>query len=119
MIRLNAAFNRVRTAALRADYERERRDAGVGRSRWARDYDGTGGADPAPGRPIGSVLNFGRHLGWSIGEIARVDPGYLEWLENRRQGRPYLDGIDAVLRSVGFRPADAPKPTPSRSLRPG
>lgn len=67
------------------------------------DYDGTGGAGPAPGRPSGSRLAFGRHLGWSIGEIARVDPGYLEWLEDRPEGRRYLEEIDRTLREVGFR----------------
>lgn len=66
--------------------------------------DGTGGAGPPPGRPSGSVLTFGRHLGWSIGEIARHDPGYLEWLEDRREGRPYLEEIDKALVRAGYRP---------------
>ena len=52
---------------------------------------------------MGSVLDFGRHLGWSIGEIARVDPGYLVWLEGRPEGRPYLAEIDSLLRRTGFR----------------
>ena len=72
--------------------------------------DGTGGAGRPPGRPSGSVLTFGRHLGWSIGEIARVDPGYLVWLEERREGRPYLDEIDATLRRIGFREDHVPPP---------
>ncbi len=67
--------------------------------------DGTAGAGPPPGRPSGSVLGFGRHLGWSLGEIARVDPGYLEWLEGRREGAPYLDEIDDLLVRAGFRSA--------------
>jgi len=66
--------------------------------------DGTGGAGAPPGRPSGSVLDFGRHIGWSIGEIARVDPGYLEWLAGRREGARYVDEIDATLKRVGFRP---------------
>ena len=33
--------------------------------------DGHGAAGPPPGRPSGSVLNFGRYAGWSLGEIAR------------------------------------------------
>lgn len=65
--------------------------------------DGTGGAGPAPGRPSGSVLGFGRHIGWSLGEVARVDPGYLEWLEGRPEGRPLLDEIDELLVRIGFR----------------
>ena len=65
--------------------------------------DGTGGAGPPPGRPSGSVLPFGRHIGWSIGEIARADPGYLEWLVERPEGAPYAGEIDRALRQVGFR----------------
>ena len=69
---------------------------------------GTGGAGPPPGRPSGSVLPFGRHIGWSLGEIARVDPGYLLWLESRPDGRPYLGEIDATLRRLGIRRAEEP-----------
>jgi curved DNA-binding protein CbpA len=76
--------------------------------------DGTGGAGRPPGRPSGSVLTFGRHLGWSIGEIARVDPGYLVWLEERREGRPYLDEIDGVLRRIGYREDQVPTPKKRR-----
>ena len=68
-----------------------------------RTRDGTGGAGPPPGRPSGSVLQFGRHIGWSIGEVARVDPGYLEWLEAHREGALYLDEIDEALVRAGFR----------------
>ena len=57
----------------------------------------------SPATPSGSVLTFGRHKGWSIGEIARVDPGYLEWLELRPEGRPHLKEIDETLRRTGFR----------------
>ena len=84
--------------------------------------DGTAGAGPPPGRPSGSVLQFGRHLGWSLGEIARVDPGYLEWLEGRREGTPYLDEIDELLVRVGFRSVPKrPRPvsTPRRKRRLG
>jgi hypothetical protein len=52
------------------------------------------------------VLPFGRHIGWSIGEIARVDPGYLAWLEARPEGKPYVAEIDALLRRTGFRQED-------------
>jgi curved DNA-binding protein CbpA len=69
---------------------------------------GTGGAGPPPGRPSGSVLGFGRHLGWSLGEIARVDPGYLLWLESKPEGRPYADELDAILRRLGIRTSPAP-----------
>jgi curved DNA-binding protein CbpA len=77
---------------------------------WVAERDGTGGAGAPPGRPSGTVLTFGRHAGWSIGEIARVDPGYLEWLERRLEGGPYLDEIDATLRRIGHRTDDAQRP---------
>ena len=89
MMRINAAFDALRTAERRAEYDRARRM--VGRQ------DGTGGAGRPPGRPSGSVLDFGRHIGWSLGEIARVDTGYLAWLSERPEGSPYRAEIDAIL----------------------
>lgn len=68
-----------------------------------RHGDGTGGAGRPPGRPSGSVLPFGRHIGWSLGEIARVDPGYLVWLLEKPEGRPYLDEIESLLGRTGSR----------------
>jgi hypothetical protein len=114
MIRINAAFGRIRTAELRAEYDREHGISGTRRRTWAAEHDGTGGAGPAPGRPSGTVLDFGRHQGWSIGEIARADPGYLVWLEDHRKGWPHLDEIDRTLRAIGFRRANDPKPDRGR-----
>jgi hypothetical protein len=124
MMTINAAFDAIRTAARRAAYDEQRGLSGDGTSgtgtaesthssgtadrdrlRWRPPNDGTGKAGPPPGRPSGSVLDFGRHKGWSMGEIVRVDPGYLAWLEERPEGRPYLEEIDAILRRVGYRPA--------------
>jgi curved DNA-binding protein CbpA len=71
--------------------------------RTMRAPEGHGAAGPPPGRPSGSVLGFGRYAGWSIGEIARTDLGYLEWLDRMAIGRAYRDEIDAVLRRAGRR----------------
>lgn len=57
---------------------------------------GAGAAGPPPGKPAGSVLEFGIYLGWSLGEVARVDPIYLDWLADRPEGRRYRDEIDAL-----------------------
>jgi len=65
--------------------------------------DGLGAAGPPPGDPSGSVLNFGRFAGWSIGEIARRDLDYLEWLDRMPIGRPYRDELDVILRRTGRR----------------
>jgi curved DNA-binding protein CbpA len=66
-------------------------------------------AGPPPGRPEGAVLTFSRYAGWSLGEIARHDPEFLEWLERTPSGRGYRDEIDALLRRLGRRSA-APDP---------
>ena len=136
MSRINAAFGRIRDAGARSAYDAELtgagitipgrddagtagtsghggRDAPTRRYRWTEERDGTGGAGPPPGRPSGSVLSFGRHIDWSIGEIARVDPGYLAWLEDRHEGRPYLEEIDRTLRRVGYRAE--PEPAPAKA----
>jgi curved DNA-binding protein CbpA len=129
MSRINAAYDRIRDEDRRVAYDAELRAAGVvvpgaGRSgadpsahRWNREPDGTGGAGPPPGHPSGSVLPFGRHIDWSIGEIARVDPGYLVWLEDRREGQPYRQEIDQILRRSGYRHDPGPAPTRSRPGR--
>ncbi len=64
-----------------------------------------GSAGPAPGNPSGSVLNFGRYAGWSLGEIARHDPDFLEQLDRLPIGRRYRDEIDGILRRLGRRGA--------------
>jgi curved DNA-binding protein CbpA len=65
--------------------------------------EGLGAAGPPPGRPSGSVLNFGRYSGWSLGEIARRDLDYLEWLDRTPIGRTYREEIDGILRAFGRR----------------
>jgi curved DNA-binding protein len=65
--------------------------------------DGEGAAGPPPGKPSGSLLNFGRYSGWSVGEIARKDLEYLEWLDRMPIGRSYRDEVDLILRQAGRR----------------
>ncbi|MEX1171198.1 MAG: DnaJ domain-containing protein [Chloroflexota bacterium] len=127
MMRINAALDAIRTAERRIEFDAlDRWEANPGRTpdpanprrhatvagatatrppRWTPERDGTGGAGPPPGRPSGSVLDFGRHKGWSLGEIARVDPGYLQWLIDKREGQPFVAEIDQLLRRVGFWPS--------------
>lgn len=106
MMRINAAYDALRTAERRAAYERGQRDA--------KPRDGTGGAGHPPGNPSGTVLPFGRHVGWSVGEIARVDPGYLLWLAERPEGARYRDEINALLSRMGMRTAGTDRTPPWR-----
>jgi hypothetical protein len=81
-----------------------------------RAAEGLGAAGPAPGNPSGTVLRFGRYSGWSLGEIARSDVDYLEWLDRMPIGRPYRDEIDALLRTAGRRRTVRPEDDSRRGL---
>jgi hypothetical protein len=61
-------------------------------------------------------MNFGRYDGWSLGEIARADLEYLEWLDRMPIGRPYRDEIDAILRQTGRRRSAAEETSDRRGL---
>jgi curved DNA-binding protein CbpA len=126
MVEINVAYEILGDAERRAEYDRDRAagrwgtGSSTGGSRsgsasggaaWTAPASGpaskepfwVGSAGPPPGRPSGSVLLFGRFKGWSLGEIVRIDPGYLEWLEGKPEGRKYLDEIDELLVKTGFR----------------
>jgi curved DNA-binding protein CbpA len=99
------------------------RDWTSGRSTFGGGYDpsmhtadGEGAAGPPPGNASGSVLTFGRYAGWSLGEIARRDIEYLEWLDRMPIGRPYRDEIDGLLRASGLRRSADPDATERRGL---
>jgi curved DNA-binding protein CbpA len=85
------------------DWTSGRSSVGGGYDASMHSPDGTGAAGPPPGGASGSVLNFGRYAGWSLGEIARTDLGYLEWLDRMPIGRSYRDEIDGILRRTGLR----------------
>jgi curved DNA-binding protein CbpA len=78
--------------------------------------EGLGAAGPPPGNPSGSILNFGRYAGWSIGEISRADLEYLEWLDRVPIGRPYREEIDPILRRAGRRKSAAVEANERRGL---
>jgi curved DNA-binding protein CbpA len=81
-----------------------------------RTPEGLGAAGPAPGNASGTVLTFGRFAGWSLGEIARTDLEYIEWLDRMPIGRPYRDEIDAILRRTGRRRSATADATDRRGL---
>jgi curved DNA-binding protein CbpA len=96
-------------------------DMGPGRSSAGSGYDPTtmgspGHAGPPPGKPSGSVLNFGRYAGWSLGEIARTDLEYLEWLDRMPIGRSYQAEVDGLLRARGRRVTARPDASGQRGL---
>ena len=78
--------------------------------------EGHGAAGAPPGRPSGSVLNFGRYAGWSLGEVARQDLEYIEWLDRAPIGRNYRQEVDEILRASGRRKSAEANATDRRGL---
>jgi curved DNA-binding protein CbpA len=85
------------------DWTSGRSTEGGGFDESMRAAEGFGAAGPPPGRPSGTVLNFGRYAGWSLGEVARHDLEYIEWLDRAPIGRNYRQEVDGILRSTGRR----------------
>lgn len=76
---------------------------------------GVVGGRPASDQQGARVLDFGRYKGWTLADVARADPDFLEWLERMPIGRQYAREIDTCLRQVGRRPS----PGASTPLSPG
>jgi hypothetical protein len=54
----------------------------------------------APTRPgTGTIIDFGRYVGWSIGSLIDHDPDYLEWLKRTPIGRRLAPEIEAAMAS--------------------
>lgn len=71
---------------------------------------GAGAKGLPPGRPSGSIVEYGIYLGWSLGEILRVDPPNLDWLTDRPEGKPYRDEIESLRgRGGAGRTAGGPR----------
>jgi curved DNA-binding protein CbpA len=105
---LNAAWEVLHDSKRRERYDRERGDAErAGATTAAAAAAATASrtlvpdhAGPPPGQPFGPVVTFGRYEGWSLGEIARYDQEFLEWLRGVPAGRGLRDEIDSVLRRM-------------------
>jgi curved DNA-binding protein CbpA len=105
MKRLNAAWEVLQDAERRKTYDLARSSGGSrngssvisGAPPRAATSDHAG--EPV-GHPFGTVLTYGRYDGWSLGQIALVDPDFLEWLRSVPGGRYLRPEIDAILRDV-------------------
>jgi curved DNA-binding protein CbpA len=116
MLEINQAYDVLRNPERRARYDQElaaRRDRRTSDRYVKRPADpgpistgasaagassAYGEAGPPPrGVARGSILDFGRYKGWSLGQIAAHDPDFLEWLERSPGGRQYRAEIAALL----------------------
>ncbi|MBA2263416.1 MAG: DnaJ domain-containing protein [Chloroflexi bacterium] len=98
MTDLNWAYSLVRDPAKRQLWESDRRRA-------PPPTPAESATHGAPRGPLGADggdhrLDFGRYEGWTLREVARRDPDYLDWLRRHQSGARYRDAIDILLRSV-------------------
>jgi curved DNA-binding protein CbpA len=64
----------------------------------------------------GSIIDFGRYAGWSVGRLVDHDPDYLEWLARTPIGRRLAAEIETVLARRATN-ADALRPTGTTGRR--
>jgi len=106
MKRLNAAWEVLGDKARRAEYDRTRSNGGDRAQTAIVTSDPSvrpvspDHAGPPRGRAFGTVLTYGRYEGWSLGQVAVVDPGFLEWMRSVPGGRYLRPEIDAILKEV-------------------
>ena len=96
MIDLNWAYAIVRDPVKRATWESDRRRAPPPTPAETATHGAPRGPIDADG--AGLRLDFGRYEGWTLGEVARRDPDYLDWLRRHASGARYRDAIDVLLR---------------------
>lgn len=96
MIDLNWAYAIVRDPVKRAKWESDRRRAPPPTPAEAATHGAPRGPLDADG--AGMRLDFGRYEGWTLGEVVRRDPDYLDWLRRHGSGARYRDAIDVLLR---------------------
>jgi curved DNA-binding protein CbpA len=77
----------------------------------------------ASGAASGSVVDFGRYAGWTIGALVNHDPEYLEWLARTPAGRRFMAEIEALLtqrhaQAAALRPAPANTQSRRSFMRP-
>ena len=101
MIALNEAYALVRSAEVRAAFDRAQRRAIYGFA----SQPSTGvanGVPPPPRAPsAGTQLHAGRYSGWTLRDLARHDPDYLRWLSRHASGLRYRTEIYQILGRMG------------------
>jgi curved DNA-binding protein CbpA len=115
---LNEAWAILKDAERRTAFDLESGGSGAGGAPGKRSFRDdpnlpfwTGAAGPPPGRPWGTVLDYGIYAGWSIGEISRRDRGYLMWLRDR----PEAEGVRLeIMRFLDPDAEEAPEPRRGR-----
>ncbi|MFI5258776.1 MAG: J domain-containing protein [Candidatus Limnocylindrales bacterium] len=103
MVDFNAAWAVLGNTSLRAAYDIERARSATTPA--AADPAGPLGHNapaqtgwPTPSRSDSStVLDFGRYAGWSLAQLVKSDPDYLQWLMRTPIGRRLAAEVKALL----------------------
>jgi curved DNA-binding protein len=101
MAEINEAYSVLRDPEKRTKYDQwlaSRRDRRASDRLIRQQGDvpyGTAGTPIGP--PQGSVVDFGRYSGWTLGQIKRADPEFLEWLMRVPAGRNLREEITTLL----------------------
>ena len=71
----------------------------------------------------GTVIDFGRYTGWTVGSLVNHDPDYLEWLARTPIGRRLTVEIDEALarrasQTQALRPSQQPAQRRHSIIRP-
>lgn len=108
MAELNWAYATLRDPERRMAYDRERVAISIGGSARSSLLDRmhatmNAAVDRDSSSPSRMVLDFGRYEGLSLGQIARMDPAYLEWLQRHTSGIRYRHAIEEVLAANAAR----------------
>jgi len=98
MTDLNWAYALVRDPVKRQAWESDRRRAPPPTPAEAATHGAPRG--PLESDGAGMRLDFGRYQGWTLGEVAKRDPTYLDWLRRHQSGARYRDSIDILLRAA-------------------
>jgi curved DNA-binding protein CbpA len=103
MVEFNAAWAVLGNPPLRSAYDAERDRPSTSSVSAARAdppaYNGSGRGDrpPRSKRDSSSVIDFGRYEGWSLEQLVKYDPDYLQWLVRTSIGRRLSAEVKALL----------------------
>ena len=105
MADLNWAYQTLRDPASRAAYDRARVPIAIERAAPSlmERMRTSASAERDPESPSATVVDFGRYAGMTLGQLARSDPAYLEWLRRHTSGLRFRQQIDEVLGSAAAR----------------
>ena len=125
MVEFNDAWAVLGNPILRAAYDIERKQpatpAATASGPFARRAGDSGQIDLPPRgiHDTSSVLDFGRYAGWSVAQVVKSDPDYLEWLVRTAIGRRLTAEVRALLelRAASFSPLVAGTGAPGSAGR--